>query len=228
MIDGPLRLPQDVHRLRARPSGRGSRAPAAGSSPGRTPRSSSTFRRARPSGSRGTPGPAAPSAPRGTPIEMNSGMRFVSCTHFAHFVIGFSISVWSMSCSAPISKRESGLRPPMISIGLLLCQALAIAVVQSVTPGPAVTTPTPQRRVARDQPSAACPATCSCRTSMTRTFSSMQRVVDRLHVPAAEREDRVDALLLDRAGDEVAAVYHGHGAAPSGSCLAKSGSDRGQ
>ena len=104
----------------------------------------------------------------------------------------------------------------MISIGLLLCQALAIAVTQSVTPGPAVTTPTPQRRVARDQPSAACPATCSCRTSITFTFSSMAGVVDRLHVPAAEREDRIDAFLLDRAHHEVAAVYHGHGAAPSG------------
>ena len=156
-------------------------------------------------------GPCRPVIAARKAIEMYSGMRFVSCTHFANFVIGFSISVWSMSCSAPISKRESGLRPPMISIGLLLCQALAIAVMQSVTPGPAVTTPTPQRRVARDQPSAACPATCSCRMSITFTFSSRHDVVDRLHVPAAEGEDRVDAFLLDRADDQVAAVYQGHG-----------------
>jgi hypothetical protein len=36
------------------------------------------------------------------------------------------------------------------------------------------------------------------------------RVIDRLHVPAAEGEDRIDAFLLDRADDEVAAVYQGH------------------
>src|SRR5207249_11219422 len=41
------------------------------------------------------------------------------------------------------------------------------------------------------------------------------RVVDRLHVPAAERENRVDAFLLDRADDEVAAVYQGHWRPPS-------------
>jgi hypothetical protein len=34
-------------------------------------------------------------------------------------------------------------------------------------------------------------------------------------VPAAQREDRIDAFLLDRARDEVAAVYHGHVGAPS-------------
>ena len=40
-------------------------------------------------------------------------------------------------------------------------------------------------------------------------------VVDRLHVAAAEREDGVDAFLLDSAGDEVAAVNEGHVGTPS-------------
>ena len=119
-------------------------------------------------------GPWRPVSAARKAAEMYSGMRSVWWTHLANLVIGRSSSVWSMSCSAPISKRASGLRPPMISIGDLLCQALAIAVVASVTPGPAVTTATPQRRVARDQPSAAWPATCSWRTSMMRMFSSMQ------------------------------------------------------
>ncbi len=32
-------------------------------------------------------------------------------------------------------------------------------------------------------------------------------------MPGAEREDRIDAFLLDRPDDEIAAVYHGHGGA---------------
>src|SRR6266498_771160 len=104
-----------------------------------------------------------------------------------------------MSWSAPISKRESGLRPPIMSIGDLLCQAFAIAVVQSVTPGPAVTTPTPQRRVARDQPSAAWPATCSCRTSITFTPSSRQESRSEEHTSELQsRPHLVCRLLLEK------------------------------
>ena len=36
-------------------------------------------------------------------------------------------------------------------------------------------------------------------------------VEDRLHVAAAEGEDRVDAFMLDGAGDEVASVNQSHG-----------------
>ena len=60
----------------------------------------------------------------------------------------------------------------MKSVGTQSKYAFAIAVTQSVNPGPAVTSATPVRPVVRAQPSAACPAACSCRVSMRRMFRS--------------------------------------------------------
>ncbi len=88
--------------------------------------------------------------------------------------------------------------------------ALATPVTASVSPGPAVTTATPGWPVTRAQPSAACPAVCSWRVSTTRMPLIETAVVDRHHVPAAEREDVRDALGLESAGDDAAAVQLAH------------------
>jgi hypothetical protein len=80
----------------------------------------------------------------------------------------------SMSCSEPMSHKIFGPAPPMTTMGIPARWALATAVTTSVTPGPAVTAHTPGRPVTRAYPSAACPAVCSCRTSTTWIFSSMQ------------------------------------------------------
>jgi hypothetical protein len=52
--------------------------------------------------------------------------------------------------------------------------AVATPVTASVSPGPAVTIATPGCPVTRAQPSAACAADCSCRTSMIPMPSSRQ------------------------------------------------------
>ncbi len=72
---------------------------------------------------------------------------------------------WSSSCSDPIPQREPGARPPRNSTGLSFWWAAATAEMALVTPGPAVSAATPQRRVILAQPSAANPAVCSWRTS---------------------------------------------------------------
>src|SRR5690242_7143526 len=64
--------------------------------------------------------------------------------------------------------RATGARPPMTNMGLPLLFACASAVVEFVTPGPAVTAATPHSRVTLAQPSAANAADCSCRKSTIR------------------------------------------------------------
>ena len=90
----------------------------------------------------------------------------------AHLVTDASRGRWSISCSEPWPQRETGDRPPRTSIGLSLAWAVAIAEIVLVTPGPAVTTATPQVRVSFDQPSAAKAAVCSWRTSKSGMPSS--------------------------------------------------------
>ncbi len=79
----------------------------------------------------------------------------------AHFVIGLNTESWSNSCSAPCSACTSGRAPPITTSGTWAANAFATAVTVPVTPGPAVTTATPQCRRTRPQASAACAADCS-------------------------------------------------------------------
>ena len=73
-----------------------------------------------------------------------------------------------------LSGLASGRAPPMTTSGVCAENEFATAVTTPVTPGPAVTTATPQARLIRPQASAACAAACSWRTSTTRIPSSRQ------------------------------------------------------
>lgn len=96
-------------------------------------------------------------------------MRWVWVMRCAHLVIGVTIATWSMPpWSGRVSASRSGAAPAMNSVGMQSRYALAMAVTQSVKPGPAVTTATPVCPVVRAQPSAAWPAACSCRVSISR------------------------------------------------------------
>ncbi len=75
-----------------------------------------------------------------------------------------------------------------------------------VTPGPAVTTASPGRRVSLAVPSAANVAVCSCRTSTIRSLLPYGRVVDREDVAAGQREHLLDARRPQRRQRDVAAV----------------------
>ena len=107
-------------------------------------------------------------------VETYSPSRRALGTETAHFVIGRIRSTWFMSCSPPMSWNSRGAWPPMITSGMLARYAVATPVTASVSPGPAVTIATPGWPVTRAQPSAACAADCSWRTSTTPMPSSRQ------------------------------------------------------
>ena len=73
-----------------------------------------------------------------------------------------------------MSWKKRGACPPITTIGMLARQAVATPVTASVSPGPAVTIATPGCPVTRAQPSAACAADCSWRTSTMPMPSSRQ------------------------------------------------------
>ena len=87
-----------------------------------------------------------------------------------------------------------------------------------VTPGPAVSAATPGSRVTFAQPSAANAADASCRDVDDVDALGPAAVVDREQVPAGQREQLADAVGLQAARDQAAAVQSvvglsGHGAA---------------
>ncbi len=53
-------------------------------------------------------------------------------------VTGRMIDTWSMPCSGPRSSCGTGAHPPMSTTGTRSSEALAMALTQFVTPGPAV------------------------------------------------------------------------------------------
>ncbi|CCI51362.1 conserved hypothetical protein [Nostocoides jenkinsii Ben 74] len=86
------------------------------------------------------------------------------------FVIGIVMPRMSASwkASVPIARDETC--PVMATIGTESMYASAIGVTRFVAPGPEVAIQTPTRPVAAAYPCAACPAPCSWRTRMWRTF----------------------------------------------------------
>jgi hypothetical protein len=90
----------------------------------------------------------------------------------ASLAIGAMIGGWSSSCSEPVPQRLCGARPPTTTIGDPANCACAIALIPLVTPGPAVSTASPGRRVSFPVASAANVAVCSCRTSSSRIGGS--------------------------------------------------------
>ena len=83
----------------------------------------------------------------------------------ACLVTGASRGGWSSSCSAPLPQRNAGARPPSTTTGDPLNHAVVTAEMPLVTPGPAVRTASPGRRVSFAVASAANTAVASCRTS---------------------------------------------------------------
>ena len=90
----------------------------------------------------------------------------------ASLAIGAMIGGWSSSCRLPLPQRFCGARPPTTTIGDPANCAWAIALIPLVTPGPAVSTASPGRRVSLPVASAANVAVCSCRTSSSRIGGS--------------------------------------------------------
>ena len=86
--------------------------------------------------------------------------------------IGAMIGGWSSSWSEPLPQRFCGARPPTTTIGDPANCAWAMALIPLVTPGPAVSTASPGRRVSLPVASAANAAVCSCRTSSSRIGGS--------------------------------------------------------
>ena len=93
--------------------------------------------------------PAATAATTSEPIAS------VLFTVVDTLVIGASTGTWSNSCSEPAPQRPSGARPPSTTSGEPRNQAPVTALTPLVTPGPAVSTATPGRRVSLAIPSAA-------------------------------------------------------------------------
>ena len=85
-------------------------------------------------------------------------------------VTGFMIETWSMPCSGPRSSCGIGAQPPISRTGARSSCALAIAVTQLVTPGPAVTSAMPTSPVSTAWQCAMCTAAPSSRTSTIRTL----------------------------------------------------------
>ena len=95
-------------------------------------------------------------------------MPLTSVAVVARLVIGASTGTWSNSCSEPAPQRLCGARPPSTTSGEPLKCAVVTAETPFVTPGPAVSTATPGRRVSLAVASAANVAVCSWRTSTMR------------------------------------------------------------
>jgi hypothetical protein len=81
-------------------------------------------------------------------------------------------SIWSMSCSAPRPLRTVAVAPPKSTMGDCAIFAFLSAVIEFVTPGPAVTAATPGNPVMRATASAANTAFFSSRQSMIRRPAS--------------------------------------------------------
>ena len=90
----------------------------------------------------------------------------------ASLAIGAMIGGWSSSCRLPLPQRFCGARPPTTTIGEPANWAWAMALIPLVTPGPAVSTASPGRRVSLPVASAANVAVCSCLTSSSRIGGS--------------------------------------------------------
>ena len=101
-----------------------------------------------------------------------AGMSSTAVTVRASLVTGASRGTWSSSCSEPEPQRACGARPPSTTTAEPLKCACVMAEMPLVTPGPAVSTASPGRRVSRAWPSAAKAAVCSCRTSTMRVGGS--------------------------------------------------------
>ena len=99
------------------------------------------------------------------------GMSSGAVTVRADLVIDATIGTWSSSCNEPAPHRACGARPARTTSGDPLKRAVVMALMPLVTPGPAVSTATPGRRVSLAMPSAANVAVCSWRTSTMRTPS---------------------------------------------------------
>ena len=129
------------------------------------------------------------SAVRDSVVHDAPAMSPVACTVAADFVIGASDRhVVELLQRAGAPARACGARPPSTTSGEPLNGAVVTALTPFVTPGPAVSTATPGRRVSLAIASAANVAVCSWRTSTRRTPLLHGRVVEREDVAARERE----------------------------------------
>ena len=86
-------------------------------------------------------------------------------------VIGIVMPRMSASWKASVPMAALATWPVIATIGTESMCASAIGVTRLVAPGPDVAMQTPTLPVTIAYPSAACPAPCSCRTRMCRTFS---------------------------------------------------------
>ena len=94
----------------------------------------------------------------------------------AILAIDFSRESWSMSCSAPLFFNTVGAAPPSRIRGVCAIWAFLSAVIELVTPGPAVTAATPGTPEIRPTASAANTALTSSLTSTTRIPSFLAPV----------------------------------------------------
>ena len=121
------------------------------------------------SGKSANTGPRCGASASSARPTISSTIVFGSVIVIAFLVIGASTGTWSNSCSEPAPQRACGARPPSTMRGEPLKWAVVTALMPLVTPGPAVRTATPGRRVSLAMPSAAKVAVCSWRTSTMRT-----------------------------------------------------------
>ena len=94
-------------------------------------------------------GPGRPVVMARKALAMYCGSSSARSTRWAYLVMGRNSATCSVSCSAPLVVSACGAAPPISSTGDSAALALAMPVMASVTPGPAVTTATPMPRVRR-------------------------------------------------------------------------------
>src|SRR5439155_6238388 len=113
-------------------------------------------------------GPRCGVRARVTASATSLGTSAVDVTVRADLEMLATIGTWSSSWSDPAPQRNCGARPARTTSGDPLSLAVVMALTPLVTPGPAVSTATPGRRVSLASPSAANVAVCSWRTSTMR------------------------------------------------------------
>src|SRR5882724_11100919 len=146
-------------------------------------------------------GPGAPLKASRAAIETMSATRSVLGTVAANLVIGVMRSTCGRSCSDPILCWVSAPCPPMCSTGLSERKAVAIPVTALVQPGPAVVTTQPSLPVSRVTVRGVSSDLLVAHVDDADAFIDAA-IVDVDDVSAAQGEDRIDAFVLQRLGDQ--------------------------
>ena len=172
---------------------------------GSAPSRPGPWRRGRRAGSPGRTGPGAPWKHSRKAIDTMSATRSVSGTVAANLVIGVIMSTCGRSCSEPILCWLSAPWPPISSIGLSARKALATPVTASVVPGPGG-----DDRAAGLAGDARVAVGGVGGDLLVADVDDLDALVDAAvvdvdDVAAAEGVDHVDALGLQRLGDQVTA-----------------------